>query len=432
MDSVWQDTCILEEKKALQGDRKTDVLIIGGGMTGILCGRFLTDQGVDCVVAEAQKVGQGITARTTGKITSQHGLIYDKLLRKKGLEYARLYLEANEKAIRTYANLCENADCHFERISSLVYSLEGKEKLEKELKALDTIGYKARYKEHPNLPFPTDGAVEFPLQAQFHPLEFLKAISQGIHIYENTPVSKITKNGALTPKGRIIAKQIIIASHFPFWNRHGGYFVKMFQERSCVLAGTGGWELDGMYIDGSGEGLSLRNYGPLTLVGSSSQRTGKPVCGWQRLEDFCQDFFPSWKEEYRWANQDCISLDGVPYIGSYYGGQEHVLTATGYNKWGMSGSMVAAMLLADLVLQKENPFASVFSPQRSILSWQLAINGFEAAKNLLTPTAPRCSHLGCALKWNAREVSWDCPCHGSRFNEEGRWIEAPAKKNIKI
>lgn len=433
MKSVWQESCNFEEKMPLQNDCKTDVLIIGGGMTGILCARFLNEQGVNCIVVEAGRIGQRATGKTTGKITSQHGLIYNKLLQRWGAEYAKLYLQAQETAIQMYARLSEDVDCHFERRSNLVYSLDGKRNLEKEMKALETLGFAARYREDTNLPFRTDGAIEFPLQAQFHPLKFLRGISKGLTIYENTRITRIKKQMAVTAEGKkIFADRIIVASHFPFWNRHGGYFVKMYQERACMLAGDEGWQLEGMYIDGSGGGLSLRNYGLLTIVAGSSRRTGNSVCGWSRLEEFCRDFFPNWQERYRWANQDCMTLDEVPYVGPYFSGQEWILTAAGYNKWGMSGSMAAAMILTDRVLGRDNPFAKIFSPDRSIWTWQLARNGIETCKNMIKPTAPRCSHLGCALKWNEEEVSWDCPCHGSRFDEEGRWLESPAKKDIKL
>ena len=211
------------------------------------------------------------------------------------------------------------------------------------------------------------------------------------------------------------AKKIIIATHFPFINKHGCYFLKMYQHRSYVLALENAQDTGGMYIDAAQKGLSFRNSGDLLLLGGGSHRTGKKGGNWQEL----------------WATQDCMTLDGVPYIGPYSAGTQDLFVATGFNKWGMTSSMAAAMLLCDMVQGKQNPFAEVFSPSRSILRPQLAINGLEAAVNLLTPAKKRCPHLGCALKWNPYERTWDCPCHGSRFTKNGRLIDNPATGNLK-
>ena len=186
-----------------------------------------------------------------------------------------------------------------------------------------------------------------------------------------------------------------------------------------------------MYLDEAQTGMSFRNYENLLLIGGGDHRTGKKGGGWQELQDFALRYYPQAKEQYRWAAQDCMSLDGVPYIGPYSASTTDLYVATGFNKWGMTTSMVSAMILTDLVQGKRNPYAEVFSPSRSILHPQLAVNGFEAVVNLLTPTTKRCPHLGCALKWNPVEHTWDCPCHGSRFTEDGKLIDNPATGNLK-
>ena len=186
-----------------------------------------------------------------------------------------------------------------------------------------------------------------------------------------------------------------------------------------------------MYLDEAQTGMSFRNYENLLLVGGGGHRTGKKGGGWQELRDFARRYYPQAEEKYYWATQDCMSLDGVPYIGPYSASTTDLYVATGFNKWGMTTSMVSAMILSDLVQGKENPYQEVFSPSRSILHPQLAVNGFEAAVSLLTPTTKRCPHLGCALKWNAMEHTWDCPCHGSRFTEDGKLIDNPATGNLK-
>ena len=186
-----------------------------------------------------------------------------------------------------------------------------------------------------------------------------------------------------------------------------------------------------MYVDESKTGLSFRGYGDLLILGGGGHRTGKKGGAWQELEEFAHEHYPGSRVKYRWAAQDCMSLDGVPYVGSYSNRTQGLYTATGFNKWGMTGSMVAARLLTDLITGTANPYERLFSPSRSILHPQLAINGAEAVANLLTPTRKRCPHLGCALKWNPQEHSWDCPCHGSRFSENGDLLDGPATDNIK-
>ena len=126
-----------------------------------------------------------------------------------------------------------------------------------------------------------------------------------------------------------------------------------------------------------------------------------------------------------------MSLDGVPYIGQYSSRTPGLFVATGFNKWGMTSSMAAAMLLSDLVQGRKNPYAQVFSPSRTALRPQLFSNMGKAAVHLLTPRSPRCPHMGCALKWNPQERSWDCPCHGSRFTEEGKLLDNPATGGLK-
>ena len=165
---------------------------------------------------------------------------------------------------------------------------------------------------------------------------------------------------------------------------------------------------------------------PSGIAGGGGRRTGKKGGGWRELEEFAKQHYPQARVAARWAAQDCMTLDGVPYAGLYSKGTEGLYAATGFNKWGMTSSMAAALLLADLVRGRENPYAELFGPSRSVFRPQLAANVLSSTVGLLTPTAPRCPHMGCALKYNAQEHSWDCPCHGSRFGEDGRLIDNPA------
>ncbi len=431
MESIW----IMDSKKpkfeSLKGDIKTDVLIIGGGLAGILCGYMLQNSGVDCVICEADEICFGITKNTTAKITYQHGLIYDKMIKKFGTDTARLYLRANQSALREYEKLCEDIDCDFKRCNSFVFSKTDKEKLKAEVVAINKIGGVAEFYDKTPLPFEVAGAVSVKHQAQFNPLKLAYAIAENLKVFENTEISELTEYGALSENGKIKAEKIIVATHFPFINKYGGYFLKMYQQRSYVIALKNAQNVNGMYIDEAENGLSFRNYKDLLLLGGGGHRTGKQGGNWRELREFANKYYPKAKEVCHFATQDCKTLDEIPYIGRYSKMTPNVFVATGFNKWGMTSSMASAMILRDMITGNENETAKIFSPSRSILHPQLAVNMLESAKNLLTPTTPRCPHLGCALKYNKAEHSWDCPCHGSRFSNKGELIDNPATKDIK-
>lgn len=429
--SIWTKTEDLPEFEKLSGHIKTDVLVIGGGICGILCSYFLKQAGVDVVLVEANRICSGVTGNTTAKITSQHGLIYDKLIKSKGMDIAQKYFHANEKALEKYRKLAGNIPCDFDTKDSFIYSCTDRKTIEKEVDAVNRLGGKAQFREEVSIPLSVQGAVMFPNQAQFHPIKFLNGIIKGLKIYEHTFIKEIAPHKAWSENGEITADKIIVATHFPFINKHGSYFLKLYQHRSYVIALENAQDVQGMYMDAEKKGMSFRNYKDFLLIGGGSHRTGKQGGNWQELKKFASVAYPSAKPAGAWAAQDCMSLDQIPYIGQYSKRTSDLYVISGCNKWGMTTSMAGAMLLCDMVTGKRNAYEDVFSPSRNILKPQLLFNGAEAVKNLLTPTTKRCPHLGCALKWNALEHTWDCPCHGSRFGEDGRVIDNPATGNLK-
>ena len=432
MNSVWSDHINIPQFPQLKKDINTEVLIVGGGMCGILCAYFLKEKGIDYVLVEGERIGQGITKNTTAKITSQHGLIYDKLIKNAGIEKAKMYLQSNEDALAKFRELCKNIKCDFEQKDAYTYSLSDEKQLEDEVKAVNVLGLKAEFVEKLPLPFETKGAIKVGNQAQFNPLRFLSEIAKGLNIFENTFIRDIKDHTAIADDVKITANKIIVATHFPFINKHGSYFLKMYQHRSYVIALQNAPEVNGMYVDEAQKGMSFRNYKDLLLIGGGDHRTGKMGGNWQELREFAKKNYPEATEKYAWATQDCMSLDGIPYIGHYSKQTPHMYVATGFNKWGMTSSMVAAMILSDMVMGKENEYREVYSPHRSMLKQQLLINGVDAVSNLLTPSIKRCPHMGCSLKWNKNERTWDCPCHGSRFESDGKLIDNPAKHNAKV
>lgn len=431
MNSIWTATAKNEGFPPLEGDIKADVVIVGGGLAGVLLLRELTDRGVDCVLLEAKSIGSGITKNTTAKITLQHGLVYDKMIKGMGLEKAYHYLCANKRAVEKFREMAQKHPCDFEEKDAYIYSCDSRRKIEAEIRAYERLGVEAQFVSDIPLPVDSLGAVKLSGQAQFHPLKFLFSVAKGLKIYENSKVIEFLPKKVRCLNGSVTAEKIIVTTHFPVINKHGAYSLKLYQHRSYVIAAKNAPDVNGMYLEDREDGLSFRNYKNYLIIGGGDHRTGKKGGAYKVLEDFCEEKFPQAEISYRFATQDCMSLDSVPYIGSYAEDTEGLYVATGFNKWGMSTSMVAADILSDMLTGEKNPYADVFEPHRSAFHLQLFSNIFHSVAGIITPTVPRCPHLGCALKYNKEEHSWDCPCHGSRFTDSGELIDNPATDDLK-
>lgn len=474
MESVWNSGFKFIKRDTLTKNIECDIAIIGAGIAGLLIGYMLNESGKNVVVIDAKSTCSGNTKYTTAKITSQHDLIYHKLIKEFGKDKAKQYAKANELAIKKYKEIISNEkiECDFEEKDAYIYSMDSIDKLKDEYEAAKELGINAELVEKTNLILDVKGALKFKNQGQFNPLKFLKPISDKLTIYENTRATDIKENLIITNGGEIKANYIVIATHFPFLNTPGYYFMRMHQERSYVLALENAQELDGMYIDMNKKGYSLRNYKNLLLFGGIPQRTGENEEGgaYDELRKAAKELYPNSIEKYHWSAQDCITLDYIPYIGQYSSKTPNLYVATGFKKWGMTNSMVAAMIIRDLIIGKENDFAEIFSPTRFDISSSMknaANDIMKTAKNFIAQkihipkehveniqkgnggiieyegkkvgvyknedgeifiVSTKCPHLGCELHWNADELTWDCPCHGSRFDYKGNWVESPATK----
>ncbi|MGE4353276.1 MAG: FAD-dependent oxidoreductase [Oscillospiraceae bacterium] len=432
MEYLWEADVSAPHFNSLTENVSTDVLVVGGGMAGVLCAALLRERGVDCLLAEAKTIGSGVTKGTTAVLSAQHDTLYTDLIKRFGTQKAAQYLDANRNAVNRFRQLAEKIPCDFEEKASYMYSRTDSNALSREAETVNRLGFPAEFTTQTNLPFPVAGAVRYPGMAQFHPLKFLYGAAGGLKIFENTFIHRIADSIAYTNSGKISARKIIIATHFPFIDRRGLYFMKLYQMRSFVVALENAPDLDGTYVDTAESGMYFRNYKGLLLVGGGDHRTGKPGGGFEAVRTFCRRYFPEAREKYTWATQDCMSLDGVPYIGTYSPATPDLYVATGFNEWGMTSSMVAAVILADMVTGHEYAFSNIFSPDRSMLRTQLFANMGATISDFIIPTTKRCSHLGCALRWNSAEHTWDCPCHGSRFNEHGTLIDNPATKDVSL
>ena len=429
LKSLWSSTVNIPPFPRLEHNVQTDVLIIGGGLTGILCAYKLAQEGIDYLLVEAGRICDKISGNTTAKVSLQHGLIYHRLIEQHGLERAKMYLNANRAALEQYRLLSQSIDCDFQVQDAFIYTKDHPKKIKQECNAYQQLGMTAEYTEDLQLPFPVAAAICLRDQAQLHPLKLAAGLVKKLNIYENTPVQVYDGQHVITPHSSIAASRIIVATHFPIFNKHGAYFLKMYQHRSYVTAFKGVTVPDGMYLDEAETGFSFRKYGELFLLGGGAHRTGKRGGGWEALSAFAKQYYPGAIEEYHWAAQDCMTLDGIPYIGEYSRGTPNLYVATGFNKWGFTSAMAAADILCDLIQGRSNSAAPAFSPRRTMLHPQLMKNVLESGLHLLTPTTPRCPHMGCALKWNPQVHSWDCPCHGSRFTENGQLLDNPANTN---
>lgn len=472
-ESLWKKSVEIASRSVLETDIETDVAVIGGGLAGILTAYFLEQAGRKCIVLEADRIGSGQTANTTAKVTSQHGLLYDRLIQSVGKKQAQQYADANQEAIERYRILIQkyHIDCDWQERSAYLYTTQDAKALRQEYRAASELGLPAELKENSELPFPVEAVLQFTGQASFHPLKFLKQMAEKVCVFEQTKVMRAEPHLLVTNRGRVCAKQIVFACHYPFVLRPGYYFLRMHQERSYVIGVKNAPVIQGMYLGIDPDGISLRPAGEVLLFGGGKHRTGDGKQGnpYEYLMHEAEKYFGEVQVKYQWSAQDCMTLDKIAYIGQFGRSTEDWFVATGFQKWGMTSSMAAALILTDLMCGRSNPYAEVFSPQRlNVLASAKTFleEGKYAAVNLakekmmvpkeklesisrgtggvvehegqkvgiykaedgaIYAVSVKCPHLGCQLAWNQAEKSWDCPCHGSRYDYRGRLLDGPAQ-----
>lgn len=481
--SLWLANTPATEFPALQGNIQVDVAIIGGGITGLTAASLLKGAGKTVAVLEARRIVADVTGHTTAKITSLHHLIYAHLLRHFGQAKAQAYADANQAAIELIAGLVQarQIDCDFARTEAYTYTESDAEigQIEAEVDAALRLGLPASFTTETPLPFPVKAAIRFEHQALFHPRKYLLALVQdlpgdGSYLFEKSRVTSLRDGEpceVMCEQGMVRAGAVIVASHFPF-NDKLLYASRLHPHRSYVLAlKLEGPVPKGMLISTEPH-HSIRHHptedGDLLFVGGEGHKPGHggdTEVRYRRLEQWARAYFPVLSVEYRWSTQDNRSLDRVPYIGRMSPTSRHVYVATGYGGWGMTNGTVAGMLLRDLILGRENPWAEVYDPNRvklTGLSELLSQTGdiavhfagdrlkayaadsvaagegqvlhtdsghaaiYKAEDGSVHALAAACTHMGCLVQWNSAEKSWDCPCHGSRFAIDGSVLHGPA------
>ena len=425
--SIWKDSVDIKDYPKLDKDIETNVLIVGGGVVGILCAYELKKRNIECVVVEKDKIGMGTSGDTTAFLTAQHETLYQDLIKEKGIEKAREYLSLNLKALDKYKELSKKYDFDYKECNTSLFSVYSKEVIEREKEALDKLNYKSQVINSLPIDLKIESGISFLNQATINPLKLIKELSKELTIYENTMINELHGNIAYTKDNyKIKFNHVIIATHYPFRNISGFYFAKLTQRRSYVVAFKHE-DIKDTFCAIDGDGLYFRSYKDYLIVGGFD-RDNKEVCKeeyYKRIKEIFKD-----KEiEYAWSGQDCISVDGIPYIGKYDRFHSNYYVATGFHLWGFTWAMASSFILSDLIEKKAS--YDLVSPRRSCLNKKLFSNIGNSLKHLITFKKPRCKHLGCALHYNKIEKVWECPCHGSRYDNEGNVLDGPTLKGIK-
>ena len=490
--SYWIDTTPRTDYPVMEGDVAVDVAILGGGITGLTAAALLKRLGKTVAVVEMGRIVEGVTGNTTAKVTSQHKLIYDSLIKQHGEQKARLYAQVNEAAIDCVASFVEEKgiDCDFRRLPAYVYteSEEMLPQLRTEVEAARRVGLPASFAEEAPLPFPVKGAVRFEDQAQFHVRKYLLALAgevagEGSHIFENTralDVHEGTQCRVQTDRGNVVARDVIVATHIPFLFK-GQFWGKAYPQREYGIAAKIGETVasEGMCISAGSPSRSVRTAShdghTVLIVVGEEHKPGEDTHTerhYRHLEEWTRERFGVTDFRNRWSTQDYFSVDGLPYVGKVGVGSEHVYVATAYRSWGMTNGTAAAMLLSDLIIGRENPWADLYDSTRATPLSEKSFyqEGVEEAAHFVkdrmegagesaADVAPgegkivgrpgnqsvvyrdpqgevhavsaRCTHLGCIVQWNPAETSWDCPCHGSRFSVDGEVLQGPAVSDLK-
>ena len=459
MNSYWNQT--QEERKypKLTQDIGADVAIIGGGLTGIQTAYLLANRGLKVVLLEKDKLCSGTTGGSTGKITSQHGILYKYLKDLNGKDFAKKYYEANEQAKENIIKIInkEKIECDLERKNAYVFTEVEKEvqKIKEEVEYTKKIDISSQFVSEIDLPIDIYGAIKFENQAQFDPVKYVYGLSKciiknGGEIYENSKVLETVEDDGkyivMTKEGSVKAKHLVIATRYPIIRFPGYYFMKMYQSTSyALLVDTHtDLELDGYYINSETPVLSFRTVKTdgknLLLAVGYDYKTGTEIIGnaFEYLKARIKNMYPEAEVLKTWTAEDCISLDKIPYIGDFSDIMDNCYVATGFNKWGITSSNIGAKIIADKILGNRNEYEDIFESSRLgiIKNKDEVMNMIkEAGEGIILerikgkPT-PTCTHLGCKLSWNPIEEVWECPCHGSKFTKRGFVIEGPAIENL--
>lgn len=488
-ESYWNATAPASNHPTLAGDLDVDVAVVGGGIVGVIAARLLKDRGLAVALVEGKRVGEGVTGKSTAKITSQHNIAYTGIERKFDADCARHYADANEAGLRLIAELIgrHGIACDFARKPAFTYTLDDAEvaRIEEEAKLAALLGLPASLTRETGLPYEVRAAMRWDDQAQFHPTKFVKGLAEtlpgdGCHVFEMSRVTDWEPRRIATESGAVRARHVVMATHLPL-GQIGLFYAENHPHMHPVIMGEAerAHVPDGMYISAETPHRSLRGHrdehgrdwliftGPAFKVGD----TEGEGAAFAELEEFAATRFGV-AAAWCWTNMDYTPMDHAPFVGWSSSRDDAYLVATGFNAWGNTNGAAAAMLIADLVEGKENPWLDLYDATRikplaggaefvranaevaaDLIGGYLRpkprdfaelaagegqvmkIDGRNVAAwrddaGVVHVVSAACTHMGCLVGWNGNDRTWDCPCHGSRFAADGAVLHGPAVKPL--
>lgn len=491
--SLWVATTPETAYPELRASETAEIAVVGAGITGLTTALLLRRAGADVVLIEAGRIASGATGYTTAKVTSLHGTIYSSITESLGAERARAYGEANEAGLAQVAELVSelDIDCDFTRAPNYTYTEDPElvERIEAEVEAAQAAGLPASSTRETDLPFPVQAAVRFEEQAMFHPRRYCLGlaaafVAEGGRLHEMTRMVDVDDDDegcvVTTTNGEVRAERVVMATHLPHLQR-GMFYAKTHPERSYVLAvEVDGEATSGMYLSTETPTRSIRPHldgeQRWLLIGGEGHKVGQDEDTRRRyaaLESWARERYDVRSAAYRWSAQDFMPADGIPYVGRVTADNDRLYVATGFAKWGMSNGTAAGMILGDVLVGRDNPWAETFDATRKEPTTSVSdfvkenvnvaerfigdrlgsltapsadglepgtagmvrvdgekVAGYRDGEGVLHAVSPHCTHMGCLVTFNAAEVTWDCPCHGSRFDVDGRVIQGPATTDL--
>jgi len=425
----------------LRGRGKADVAVIGGGLSGVTIALWLSRAGLKVALVEAERIGWGASGKSAGIAAPCQKVCYADLEKEWGSAVSDAHAHTHIKAMQSIAELGSQADMRFglQRTAGNLIAMDDGEarRLKLEAEAMRRAGLDAAEETCGSSPVPFTAGLKLPHVYLLNPVLYLNALTRraersGAIIYEHSRVVSVETDTIYTEEGSIQAPYIVVASGYPIVNTPGWYFVRLQQRRMAVSVLPSQSSDVFLSVDGS---VACRPYGKEMLIRSNGNQVGDEK--WRTEETTWSSALAASaaaKAGESCFGVECFTHDGLPYIGPYSAKTPNMFVATGFGGNGITGSMVAAHAVASYILGLPAEGYEIYSPQRKMKNVKVPLHlGGKYLKGVFGGSqTPRCSHMGCRLVFNPLSRLWECPCHGSRFDDIGRVVNAPAVRAAQL